>query len=85
MIWGETEMLTFDLISNDSEKTVFMLVLSSKLDNTSPSSPETPDTPETHNDSRKDRYIGHFIIGKDVWTQMKQQPRKQILKWHKLN
>jgi hypothetical protein len=86
MIWGDNETLTFDLMSSDSEEAAFMLVLSSKLESSvSPSSPETPGTPDNHNnDSRKDRHIGHFIIGKEFWIEMRQQPRKQILKWHKL-
>jgi len=85
LIWGDNETLTFDLMSSDSEEAAFMLVLSSKLENSpSPSSPETPGASDNaNNDSRKDRHIGHLIIGKELWTEMKQQPRKQILKWHK--
>jgi len=85
MVWGDNEILTFDLMSYESEESAFMFVLSSKQENSqSPSSPETPIAVDGNNDSRKDRHIGHFVVGQELWAQMKQQPRKQITKWHKL-
>jgi len=84
MVWGDNEILTFDLMSFEGNQSAFMFVLSFKPESSqSPSSPETPVAVEGE-ESRKERHIGHFIVGQDLWTQMKQQPRQQITKWHKL-
>ncbi|CAG2100293.1 unnamed protein product [Medioppia subpectinata] len=84
MVWGDNEILTFDLMSFESSESAFMFVLSFKQESSqSPSSPETPVVAEGE-ESPKDRHIGHFIVGQEMWHQMKQQPRKQITKWHKL-
>lgn len=81
--WGNQETMTFDL---PKEETAFMVVLAYRNDTTNlTSSPSSPETPE--NDlafSKKDKNVGHFILGKDQWIELKQQPRKQIIKWIKL-
>ena len=85
MVWGDNEILTFDLMSFENEESAFMFVLSSKQESSqSPSSPETPVASDENNESRKERHIGHFVVGHQFWTEMKQQPRKQIIKWHKI-
>lgn len=73
------------------ETIAFMLVLSWSSDassnpvaTSSPSSPESPDTPENGAGSRKDRHIGHFVLGQECWREMTNEPRKQFSKWVKL-
>ncbi|XP_054159597.1 synaptotagmin-4-like [Oppia nitens] len=85
MIWSDNEIMTFDLMSLESQQPAIMFVLSYKQESSqsSPSSPETPVSIET-NGSHKDRHIGQFVVGNGLWQQMRQQPREQIVKWHKL-
>lgn len=78
--------------TGSEEKVSFMLVLSwssdaSSTHASSPSSPETPDNAidgNGSNGSRKDRHIGHFILGEESWQEMTGEPRKQFSKWAKL-
>ena len=94
MMWSDCETLTFELTNGSGHESndhvTFMLVLSWSSDvatapSTSPSSPESPDTPDSGtNGSRKDRHIGHFIVGGDCWREMTTEPRKQFSKWAKL-
>lgn len=74
------------------DRVAFMMVLSWSSDAnlahaSSPSSPETPDNGIDNgppSGSRKDRHIGHFILGQECWQEMTGEPRKQFSKWAKL-
>lgn len=77
----------------EKEKVAFMLVLSWSSDvslaTSSASSPSSPESPEKradalNNGSRKDRHIGHFVLGEEGWREMTAEPRKQFSKWAKL-
>ncbi|RWS04493.1 hypothetical protein B4U79_14430 [Dinothrombium tinctorium] len=81
MIWKSEDTLTFDMANAFPEETAFMVVLSSSKEpqistNSSPSSPESPELPTSG--SKKDRHIGHCIVGSSVWKELKENPRKQI-------
>uniref|UniRef100_T1K2B8 C2 domain-containing protein n=1 Tax=Tetranychus urticae TaxID=32264 RepID=T1K2B8_TETUR len=86
LTWTEKDALTFDLAQGNPEETAFLVVLSSSTDpiTASLSSPSSPDSPEIPSGSRKDRHIGHTVIGQPIWREMKHQPRKQINKVLKL-
>ncbi|XP_074601159.1 synaptotagmin-7-like [Brevipalpus obovatus] len=80
--WIENDGINFDLESGYMENIAFLFVLSSTNDSnqTILSSPSSPESPEMPSGSRKDRHIGHAVVGAETWNELKHHPRKPIVK-----